>query len=137
MTHANRRNSREIALQILYQMEFDPKLSTKQGLRLFEDHFSQDNQSMDYSEKLLEGVHTLKEQIDEIIQKHSHNWKLHRISHVDRNILRIAIFEMLKLQQEVPKKASINEAIEIAKKFGTEDSSQFINGVLDQIAKNI
>jgi N utilization substance protein B len=137
MNPSNRRISREIALQVLYQMEFDTSLTAKQGLRLFEDHFSQDLQSMDYSEQLITGVKEIKTQIDDIIQKFSINWKLSRISHVDRNILRIAIFEMLKLQKEVPAKASINEAIEIAKKFSTVDSGSFINGVLDQISKNI
>jgi N utilization substance protein B len=137
MSPANRRISREIALQVLYQMEFDTTLTPKQGIRLFEDHFSQDTQSMEYSQQLIEGVKEIKTQIDDMIQKFSINWKLNRISHVDRNILRIAIFEMLKLQKEVPPKASINEAIEIAKKFSTIDSGSFINGVLDQISKNI
>jgi len=135
MTPSHRRLSREIALQVLYQMEFDTSLTARQGLRLFEDHFSQDTQSLEYSERLISGVKEKSSQIDEIIQKYSTNWKLHRISHIDRNILRVAIYEML--QQEVPPKASINEAIEISKKFSSVDSSAFINGILDQISKNI
>ncbi len=133
----NRRVSREIALQVLYQMEFDTTLTPVQGLRQYEDHFKNDQLSMDYSEKLINGIKEYQNQIDETIQKFSINWKISRMSHVDRNIIRLSIFEMTHLQDEVPKNASINEAIEIAKKFGSEDSSHFINGILDQISKSL
>ncbi|MES2769593.1 MAG: transcription antitermination factor NusB [Bdellovibrionota bacterium] len=133
----NRRVSREIALQVLYQMEFDTALTPVQGLRQYEDHFKNDQLSMDYSEKLINGIKEHQNQIDETIQKFSINWKISRMSHVDRNIIRLSIFEMTHLQDEVPKNASINEAIEIAKKFGSEDSSHFINGILDQISKSL
>ena len=133
----NRRISREIALQVLYQMEFDTSLTPIQGLRQYEDHFKNDQLSMDYSEKLIAGIKEHQTQIDETIQKFSINWKISRMSHVDRNIIRLSIFEMTHLKDEVPKNASINEAIEIAKKFGSEDSSHFINGILDQISKSI
>lgn len=92
---------------------------------------------MDYTIKLIHGIKEHQNQIDETIQKFSHNWKISRMSHVDRNIIRLSIFEMTHLKDEVPKNASINEAVEIAKKFGSEDSSHFINGILDQIAKSI
>lgn len=133
----NRRVSREIALQVLYQMEFDTALTPIQGLRQYEDHFKNDQLSMDYSEKLIAGIKEHQSQIDETIQKFSINWKISRMSHVDRNIIRLSIFEMTHLKDEVPKNASINEAVEIAKKFGSEDSSHFINGILDQIAKSL
>ncbi len=132
----NRRISREIALQVLYQMEFDAALTPIQGLRQYEDHFKNDQLSMDYSEQLINGVKKNQKEIDDIIQKFSINWKISRMSHVDRNIIRIGVFEMVHLGGEVPKNVSINEAVEIAKKFGSEDSSQFINGLLDQISKN-
>ena len=133
----NRRVSREIALQVLYQMEFDPNLTPIQGLRQYEDHFKNDQTSMDYSQKLIAGIKEHLPQIDDTIQKFSINWKISRMSHVDRNIIRLSIFEMLYLKDEVPKNASINEAIEIAKKFGSEDSGHFINGILDQISKSL
>lgn len=133
----NRRISREIALQVLYQMEFDSALTPIQGLKQYEDNFKNDQLSMDYSEKLINGIKEHQTQIDETIQKFSINWKINRMSHVDRNIIRLSIFEMTYLQDDVPRNASINEAIEIAKKFGSEDSSQFINGILDQISKSL
>lgn len=133
----NRRISREIALQVLYQMEFDSSLTPIQGLRQYEDNFKNDQLSMDYSEKLIGGVKEHQVEIDETIQKFSINWKINRMSHVDRNIIRLSIYEMTHLQDDVPKNASINEAIEIAKKFGSEDSSHFINGILDQISKSL
>lgn len=133
----NRRISREIALQVLYQMEFDSALTPIQGLKQYENNFKNDQLSMDYSEKLIGGVKEHQVQIDETIQKFSINWKINRMSHVDRNIIRLSIYEMTHLQDDVPKNASINEAIEIAKKFGSEDSSQFINGILDQISKSL
>jgi N utilization substance protein B len=133
----NRRVSREIALQVLYQMEFDNTLTPIQGMRQYEDHFKNDQLSMDYSVKLIHGIKEHQNQIDETIQKFSHNWKISRMSHVDRNIIRLSIFEMTHLGDEVPKNASINEAVEIAKKFGSEDSSHFINGILDQISKSL
>lgn len=132
----NRRISREIALQVLYQMEFDTALTPIQGLRQYEDHFKNDQLSMDYSEQLINGVKKNQQEIDNIIQEFSINWKISRMSHVDRNILRIGVFEMTHLGDDVPKNVSINEAVEIAKKFGSEESSQFINGILDQISKN-
>jgi N utilization substance protein B len=133
----NRRISREIALQVLYQMEFDSTLTPGDGLKAYEDNFKNDQLSLDYSQKLIAGIKENQNQIDEIIQKFSINWKITRMSHVDRNIIRLSIFEMTHLSNEVPKNASINEAIEIAKKFGSEDSSQFINGILDQISKSL
>lgn len=133
----NRRISREIALQILYQMEFDSNLTPAQGLRQYEDHFKNDQSSLDYTQKLIAGIKEHQSQIDETIQKFSINWKISRMSHVDRNIIRLSIYEMTHMKDEVPKNASINEAIEIAKKFGSEDSSHFINGILDQISKSL
>jgi len=133
----NRRISREIALQVLYQMEFDNTLTPIQGMRQYEDHFKNDQLSMDYSVKLIHGIKEHQSKIDETIQKFSHNWKIERMSHVDRNIIRLSIFEMTHLKDDVPKNASINEAVEIAKKFGSEDSSHFINGILDQISKSL
>jgi N utilization substance protein B len=133
----NRRISREIALQVLYQMEFDSTLTPGDGLKQYEDNFKNDQLSLDYSQKLIAGIKEHQSQIDETIQKFSINWKITRMSHVDRNIIRMSIFEMTHLANEVPKNASINEAIEIAKKFGSEDSSHFINGILDQISKSL
>jgi transcription antitermination protein NusB len=85
-----------------------------------------------FAEYLVRGVHLHRVEIDQIIVSASENWRLDRMSIVDRNILRIALFEMLYCP-DVPPKASINEAIDIGKKFGSEDSGAFINGVLDHV----
>jgi N utilization substance protein B len=85
-----------------------------------------------FAEHLVRGVHLHRVEIDEVIASASEHWRLDRMSIVDRNILRIALFEMLYCP-DVPPKASINEAIDIGKKFGSEDSGSFINGVLDHV----
>ena len=72
-------------------------------------------------------------EIDKLIEEHSHNWRLERMQRIDRNVLRIGVFELKQLP-DIPRKVTINEAIELAKMFGTEDSAAFINGVLDRIA---
>ena len=85
---------------------------------------------------LVQGVIEHKEDIDHIIEKFSSNWKVSRMACVDRNIIRIAAYEMLFLK-DIPQKVSINEAIDIAKKYGTEESGAFINGILDSIRKEM
>jgi transcription antitermination factor NusB len=87
-----------------------------------------------FTEQLVNGVLNNRQQIDLQIEELSHNWKLNRMSFIDRNILRIAIFELLSCD-EIPPKVSINEAIEIAKIYGDKNSAAFINGILDQVKK--
>ena len=82
------------------------------------------------------GVALQRDAIDEVVQRHSPNWRIGRMSRIDRNILRLATFELL-YQEDVPKKVAINEAIEVAKRFGSEDSSSFINGILDKVAQSM
>ena len=82
--------------------------------------------------KLVEGVLAGKQQIDAIVVRYSNNWKISRMPCVDRNIMRIAVFELIYCE-DIPAKVSINEAIDVGKKFGTEDSGAFINGILDGI----
>lgn len=88
-----------------------------------------------YAEELLQGIYQHKEEIDNLIQSHSSNWKMERMAMVDRNLLRIAVFEICFSQGQIPPNAAINEAIEIAKKYGTTESAAFLNGILDEIAK--
>lgn len=95
-----------------------------------------DPQMIQFSEGLVKGVLAQKEAIDTLIAQHATHWKLHRMPVVDKNILRLAAFE-LKEASDIPLKVILNEAIEIAKKFGSEESAGFINGVLDKIAKEV
>jgi len=129
---ASRRKSRELALQILFQSDFTQQPSPE-VLPLFVHEFHAQKELDNFTRQLVEGVDEHRPEIDEFIREGSEHWSLERISRVDRCILRIAIFEILWCP-DVPPKVSINEAIELAKKFSTEKSSSFINGILDRIA---
>lgn len=104
----------------------------EQMLARFCELFPPTRQGAGFFYRLVHGVMDRREALDQLIESHSSNWKLSRMAGVDRNLLRIAVFEMLDCA-DIPAKVSINEAIELAKKFGTEDSGAFINGILDSI----
>lgn len=129
-----RRQSRELSLQILFQTEFAPQMSLKDLSTVFEKTF--EKSVMDYAMTLVEGVKLNIEKIDSKISTASAHWKIDRMASVDRNILRIAVYEMIAAKETLEPKIVINEAIEIAKIFGTQESSAFINGLLDQILRN-
>lgn len=86
-----------------------------------------------YCNELIQGVITHRAEIDGIIMQFSSNWKMNRMAGTDRNIMRIAVYEMMHQQKDVPHKVAIDEAVDIAKKYGTEESGAFINGILDGI----
>jgi N utilization substance protein B len=127
----NRRRSREIALQALFEMDVS-KDSSADCFAKFCRCFEPPERLQAFARLLVDGVRAHIDQIDHLIDEHSSNWKISRIAGVDRNIMRIAIFEMLYCL-DIPEKVSINEAIDIGKKFGTEESGAFINGILDSI----
>ncbi|MBC7752724.1 MAG: transcription antitermination factor NusB [Moraxellaceae bacterium] len=129
-----RRKSRELALQILFQTEFTPEVTMQDMATVFEKKI--DSETMDYTMLLVKGVKQHREKIDARIQEASRHWKIDRMASVDRNILRSAVFEMLHAKETIEPKIVINEAIEIAKVFGTQDSGSFVNGILDQIVRN-
>src|SRR5687768_11871696 len=127
-----RRQARELALQILFQLEFSPRTLVAELLHLIGEDIPRD--VVNYAEALVEGVKTNKEKVDGGIQSSSSHWKLERMATVDRNILRIAVYEMLFAVPPVDAGVAINEAIEVAKIYGTSESASFINGLLDQVA---
>ncbi len=129
-----RRKAREIAVQSLFQSEFAPQLSLKEMISATElsDY---DPESIKFAEVLLAGIKDKRPQIDSRIQAASQHWKLERMASVDRNILRLAVYELEFTTDKIQPAIIINEAIEIAKVFGTQDSASFINGILDQIRK--
>jgi N utilization substance protein B len=127
----NRRKSRELAMQALFYMDMNQN-DSNESLERFCMHFSTSKKARPFFLKLVKGVIQAKTEIDAIIENFSDNWKISRMSCVDRNIMRIAVYELLYCQ-DIPPKVSINEAIEIGKKFGTEESGAFINGILDSI----
>jgi N utilization substance protein B len=127
----NRRKARELALQALFCLDINRDMSEVMLAR-FCDHFQPPDKVRGFFHRLATGTIRLRPQIDRIIEEFSKNWKIGRMSCVDRNILRLAVFEML-FCHDIPQKVSINEAIDIAKRYGTEDSGAFINGILDSI----
>ncbi len=129
---ASRRKSRELALQILFLIDFST-LSAQETFPLFVKEFHKQRELDVFTRHLVEGVEKHRQEIDTLIRRISEHWSLKRISRVDRSILRMAIFEILWCP-DIPSKVSINEAVELGKRYGTEKSSAFINGILDKVA---
>ncbi|WP_224249485.1 transcription antitermination factor NusB [Hyalangium gracile] len=132
-----RRTGRERALQALYQLEMAEGSSSSEALAsawsASAEEGKPDPDAVKFAQELVEGVRAHQAEIDQLIEKHSHNWRLDRMSRIDRNVLRLGVFE-LKYRPDIPKKVSINEAVELGKNFGTEESSAFVNGLLDRVA---
>ena len=131
---SKRSHARELALKILYQLDItrDPP---EKGIAIFFRHHRVPVNSQVFVTELVQGTRLHLADIDGILAKHATNWSLDRMAMVDRNILRMGVFELL-FSQETPPKVAINEAVELAKIFGTADSSKFVNGVLDAIHKD-
>jgi transcription antitermination protein NusB len=129
-----RRTARELALQILFQTEFAPQISYSDFLGVFETTL--DKSIIEYADTLIRGVQQNTQKIDSIIQSSSANWKVERMALVDRNILRIAVYEIKVAPEPMKPNIAINEAVEVAKKFGSTESSSFINGILDQVSRS-
>lgn len=129
----NRRKAREDALQILYQLDLNEDLSPQAGLFHFQTSFSSASGPVDdFTYRLVNGVTNHLKEIDQTIEGVSENWRKERMAAVDRNILRIGVYELC-FCDDIPATVSINEMIEIAKQFGAENSAAFINGVLDKV----
>jgi transcription antitermination protein NusB len=127
----NRRKSRELAIQALFFMDMNDRFA-EEKLSLFCENFLPSAQLRPFFLNLVRGVSSARAEIDALIERFSNNWKISRMSGVDRNIMRVAVFEMLCCK-DIPCKVSINEAIDLGKKFGTEESGAFVNGILDSI----
>jgi transcription antitermination protein NusB len=126
-----RRQARELAMQALFYMDMQ-KDASEEMLEHFCGCFCASKKSRPFLIKLVNGVIGNKGQIDALVERFSQNWKINRMSCVDRNVMRIAVYEMLYCD-DIPPKVSINEAVDIGKKFGTQDSGAFINGIMDSI----
>ncbi|MEB2285522.1 MAG: transcription antitermination factor NusB [Polyangiaceae bacterium UTPRO1] len=127
-----RRKGRELALQALYQLDVGGEDSGG-ALRLFWSSCDAPSDARAFGQELVAGVLEARLRIDELISKSSSNWRVERLSHVDRNILRVAAYELL-CRRDIPASVAIDEAIEIAKRYGSDESPTFVNGVLDAIA---
>lgn len=126
-----RRKARERALQALYQMEITGNLSPG-GPDLFWGHFAVASRAQGFAERLIAGVVENRDAIDLMIEGAAENWRLGRMPRVDLNILRVATYELI-FCPDIPMNVSIDEAIEVGKRYGSEESPTFINGVLDQV----
>jgi transcription antitermination protein NusB len=151
-----RREARERAVQFLFQHDLNPPekldealehfwtsqraaaIADEKGAAKWGEHIELPPPSADeaevrlFAEPLIRGTLEHRDEADGVIKKHAINWDLHRIAAVDRNILRLAIYEMLH-REDIPPVVSINEAVDIAKKFSTQDSGKFVNGILDKV----
>jgi N utilization substance protein B len=144
-----RRRAREIALQVLFSLDVNAGLTPVQALAQFWRDFAHEERADEgsgepdaprevvlFAEKLVAGTAEHLEELDGIIQRASRNWRLERMARVDRNVLRLATFE-LRYVVEVPAKVVINEAIEVAKRYGAQESPAFVNGLLDRISQEL
>lgn len=140
-----RRVAREIAIQSLYQIEMN-EVSAKEAVAMAVHEAENDNEanlaiegdkvSPAYVQELVDGTRTNLSAIDEMLSDYLKGWRMDRLSRVDREVLRLAAYEMV-YRDDVPPKVALNEAIELAKHFGTEESGKFVNGVLGKMIKEL
>jgi N utilization substance protein B len=126
-----RRKAREIALQVLYGLNFE-NIDVEKALDLFWSNFVAPKTAKEFAAFLVQGTCEHKEELDKLIAGCSDNWSLGRMSKVDINILRLAVFEFLYCD-DIPPKVTLNEAVDLGKTFGSENSGSFINGILDAL----
>ena len=132
-----RHTARERALQALYQLDMSGG-SPEEALAAAWEAAAQeaptpDPNAVQFARELVEGVVANLRTIDALIEQHSHNWRIDRMDRIDRSVLRLAIYE-LKYREDIPRKVTLNEAVELGKSYGTEASSAFVNGLLDRVA---
>jgi transcription antitermination protein NusB len=129
-----RREARELALQALYQLDVTGEGDDASGLAVFWTHFDAPDDVRAFARELVQGVREHRDRIDALVGESTEHWRLPRLSRVDLNLLRLATFELLA-RPDIPASVTINEAIEIARRFGSDDSAAFVNGVLDHVAQ--
>ncbi len=127
-----RRSGREAALQMLFAMEA-LAASPEEVIANFWKSFEADPEGKAYADEVVRGVAEHRAEIDAVLAAASENWRVERMTRLDRNLLRLGTFELMK-RADVPSPVILDEAVELAKQFGTEESSAFVNGVLDKIA---
>lgn len=128
-----RREARELALQMLYALDSNSSAGLRETLQTFrEEQVEIAGRVREFAEGLVQGVQSQRETIDEAIRARSKNWSLSRMPRVDLNVMRLAAYELM-FRADIPKKVSINEAIEIVRRYGDKESPAFVNGILDEI----
>lgn len=131
----SRRKAREAAVQMLYQLDLSGE-SLDAALAAYEQHLAAPGEHDPFALQLVRGCFADLAAIDARIREVSRHWRLERMARVDRNILRLATYELMHMK-DVPRKVTLNEAVELAKRYGDENSPAFINGVLDRIASEL
>jgi N utilization substance protein B len=126
-----RRKAREVTLQVLYELDAQ-EIDVQQAIALFWDNFDAPEEANTFSTFLIEGTWNNREQIDSLIGGSSENWTIGRMSRVDKSIWRMAVYELL-FCRDIPPKVTLNEAIDLGKVYGSENSGAFINGILDDL----
>src|ERR1700734_4154320 len=127
-----RSRGREVALQVLYQVEQNPGMALDEVRRFIQRRLLEDRKLCEFTEALIDGVQEHQARIDTMISQVAENWRLDRMAAIDRNILRLGAYEML-FRPEIPAKVAINEALELAKRYSPAQSSRFVNGILDRV----
>lgn len=128
-----RSRAREIVLQILYQDDLNPERSVEEDLPFIKNRLHNNGNIVQFAKQLVDGVRNRKTEIDARLGEVAENWKLGRMAATDRNVLRLGAFEILYF--DTPAKVAVNEAIELAKRYGNELSPSFINGILDRLIR--
>lgn len=128
-----RREARELAVQMLYALDSNSSVLLRETLLTFREEQGEINSKVrEFAEALVHGVQSQRETIDEAIRARSKNWALSRMPRVDLNVMRLAAYELM-FRADIPKKVTINEAIEIVRRYGDKESPAFVNGILDEI----
>ncbi len=131
----NRRRSRELALKVLFHLQFSHD-EPRKAFDLISENFGAPEDIGPFSWELISGTCSCIDEIDDYISKASKGWRLERMARVERAILRLSVYQLL-YREDIPPKVSINEAVELAKKFGNQESGAFINGILDNIYNRV
>jgi N utilization substance protein B len=131
---SRRSRAREVVLQILYEDDLNPSRELAAADQFLCRRLKQDESLIEFARALLSGVRRNRAELDGLLAARAENWSLSRMAVTDRNILRLAAFEMI--YTETPDRVAINEAVELAKRYGTGQSSQFVNGVLDRLLRD-
>jgi transcription antitermination protein NusB len=127
---ARRSRAREVALQLLYQEDLNPAISAAEEQQFLHGRLASSD-LVEFAWSLVVGVRQRRPELDALLSKTADNWTLSRMAATDRNVLRLGAFEIM--HTETPERVAINEAVELAKRFGSKQSAQFVNGILDRV----
>ena len=131
---SRRSRAREVVLQVLYEDDLNPRRDLSASDQFLCDRLNNDEKLIEFGRSLLAGVRRNRGELDQSLEERAENWSLARMAVTDRNVLRLGAFEML--YTDTPVRVAINEAVELAKRYGAKQSSQFVNGLLDRLLRD-